>query len=338
MSIVRAIDVGYGVTKFVRNVDGETIDCDQFPSIAEFCPRELPSESFGARRRTVAVPFGDHFYEVGPDIHLVMDSWRPTLKGENYIDTPEYLALMRGALFFMDQEVIDLLVVGLPVAYFAARKDQLVKLATGEHVVGRGRRVTVARAVAVAQPQGALVAYASRKHSLQQISQQENLVIDAGTRTFDWVASHGMRILSRKSDSVDRGVYHILELIAGEISRDIGTAFTQLDALDMALRKERPLKLYGHHYPVERFMPLVATVARQAIGAMTHRLGDLQAFDNVVLAGGGAHLFRKELKQVFPQHALQGMTAPIFANVRGFQLAGQSLLASEQPQQQQELL
>ena len=329
MSTVRAIDVGYGVTKFVRRVEGTRIECGQFQSIAEFSMRDTTGDAFGGLRDTVAVPIGAWFYEVGPDIDLALGNWRPTMKGENYIETPEYLALMRGALYYMNTEVIDLLVVGLPVAYFADKKSRLVKLAEGEHAVGRGRKVLVKRALAVAQPQGALVTYSAQQGVLDQIQQQDSLVIDAGTRTFDWVASRGMRILTRKSHSVDRGVYNMLDIIAREITRDIGANYRELDAIDLALRKERPLTLYGRPYSIEKFKPLALTVAHQAVGAMLSQIGDTQRFDNVVLAGGGAYLFKKKLKEVFTKHPLLEIAEPIFANVRGFQMAGQGQLEAE---------
>ena len=34
MSIVRAIDVGYGITKYIRRVDGDCIECGSFLSMA----------------------------------------------------------------------------------------------------------------------------------------------------------------------------------------------------------------------------------------------------------------------------------------------------------------
>lgn len=274
MSIVRAIDVGYGITKYIRRVDGDFIECGSFLSIAEFCSSDTTMQGLGGWRDTVAVPMGPHFYEVGPDIELALEPWRSTLKGEDFITTPEYLALMRGALYYMNVEVIDLLVVGLPVAYFADKKDSLVKLAEGEHSVGRGRKVLVKRALAVAQPQGALVTYAAQQGVLDQIQHQDSLIIDVGTRTFDWVSTRGMRLLIRKSHSVDRGINNMLRIIAREISRDIGADYQHLDAIDLALRKERPLTLYGKPYSIEKFKPLAMTVAHQAVGAMLSQIGD----------------------------------------------------------------
>ena len=104
MNIVRAIDLGCGVTKFIRRVEGTHIECGQFQSIAKFSMRHTTGDAFGGLRDTVAVPIGEWFYEVGPDIDPVLGAWRSTMKGENYIETPEYLALMRGALYYMNTE------------------------------------------------------------------------------------------------------------------------------------------------------------------------------------------------------------------------------------------
>ena len=47
---------------------------------------------------------------------------------------------MLGALHYMQADEIDVLVVGLPVSEFTARKSGLERLCVGEHDVGKGRR------------------------------------------------------------------------------------------------------------------------------------------------------------------------------------------------------
>ena len=112
---VRAVDVGYGNTKYVTGISGDEIRCASFPSLAYPFPRD-PSATLGAdRRKTVAIPIGGMFYEVGPDVMLAADAFRASQMHDGYIDTPEYLALTRGALRMMKVDTIDLLVVGLPV-------------------------------------------------------------------------------------------------------------------------------------------------------------------------------------------------------------------------------
>ncbi|EKD96637.1 MAG: hypothetical protein ACD_23C01368G0005 [uncultured bacterium] len=44
--------------------------------------------------------------------------------------------------------------------------------------------------------------------------------------------------------------------------------------------------------------------------------------------GGGAFLFRKVVKAAFPKHRIHEVKEPMFANVRGFQLAGQNYARS----------
>ena len=46
------------------------------------------------------------------------------------------------------------------------------------------------------------------------------------------------------------------------------------------------------------------------------------------LVGGGAFLFKKAVKAAFPKHRIHEVKEPMFANVRGFQLAGQNYAAS----------
>ncbi len=68
--IVRALDVGFGHTKFVSSVDGGEVRCAHFPSVA--CPTENDetTDPMGGRRKTVGIPIDGLIYEVGPDVHL----------------------------------------------------------------------------------------------------------------------------------------------------------------------------------------------------------------------------------------------------------------------------
>src|SRR5882672_448152 len=158
--IVRAVDIGFGNTKFVTGVGEGRIDCDHFASVAYPSLRDSSADAIGGRRRTVSIPIEGLFYEVGPEVHLAADAFRPSHLNDQFAASNAYLALLRGALHYMRVDHIDLLVVGLPVATFLARKTALERLATGEHELGKGRKIVVSKALAVAQPQGALVHFA----------------------------------------------------------------------------------------------------------------------------------------------------------------------------------
>jgi plasmid segregation protein ParM len=322
-AVVRAIDVGFGQTKFATAVAGDVIECAHFPSVA--LPGLVDHASrpaLGGRRRTVSIPVGPMYFEVGDEIELAGAFARPALSIEDYVETDEYLALLRGALSFMKVDQVDLLVLGLPVSTFAARKATLERRAAGRHDVGNRRIVTVAKALAIAQPQGALVTYAMQHESLEAVKRQESLVIDAGSRTFDWLCARGLRLVANRSGSAPYGVYNITQRIAEAIGAGLGEPYEERDAIDLALRRQKPLTIFGEPHPIERYKPIVESIAKEAVRAMLMSIGGKHRFDNVVLVGGGAFLFKKALREAFPRQKIHEVAEPIYANVRGFQRAG----------------
>ena len=181
--VVRAVDVGFGNTKYVNNVVGTEIRCANFPSIAYPSMREPSGQPGYERRKTVVIPINGLFYEVGTEVELAADAFRATQMHDGYTETPEYLALLRGALALMKQPTIDLLVVGLPVAALATKKTALEKAVTGSHDIGSGKNVVVRKALAIAQPQGALVDFAVQHEKMAVIEREQSLILDPGSRT-----------------------------------------------------------------------------------------------------------------------------------------------------------
>ena len=322
--IVRAVDVGSGNTKFVTAAAGADIRCVSFPSIAYPSSDASPSWPASERRKTVCIPVGRLFYEVGPDVGLAADTFRAKQLHDEYTESPEYLALLRGALSMMKLSHIDLLVVGLPVALFAVKKAALEKLMVGSHEIGGGRTVTIGKALAVAQPQGALVHYASEHKKLATIGNEQSLIIDPGSRTFDWLVARGMRLVQKQSHSFNRGVSDVLRLLAAEITKSIGTPYRDYDAIDLALRTGKSPIIYQKAYDMSRHLPLAESVAEQAVSTMKEWIESPHSLQNIILVGGGAFLFRKAVKAAFPMHRIHEVKEPMFANVRGFQLAGQN--------------
>jgi plasmid segregation protein ParM len=327
-TIVRAVDVGFANTKFVTRVTNAGIECDHFPSLAYPSVREASADALGGRRRTIAIPIEGLFYEVGPEIHLAADAFRPNHFHDQFTESPTYLALLRAALYYMKVETIDLLVVGLPVAVFLARKAALERLACGDHSLGGERKVVVRKPLAVAQPQGALVYYAASTERLRELQDEQSLVIDVGARTFDWLATRGLRPVSKRCHSVNRGVFDVLQALAQQISLDIGADYRDLDAIDAAIRKRKPLSICQHPYPLDKLERISTGIAEQAVLAMQQSVGDLTGFHHIVLAGGGAFLFRRVLCKALAKYRIHELTEPMYANVRGFQLAGQDRMAA----------
>ena len=326
--IVRAVDVGSGNTKFVTGVVGNEIRCASFPSVAYPSSGETPHWPASERRKTVCIPVGPLFYEVGPDVGLAADTFRAKQLHDEYTESPEYMALLRGALSMMKVSHIDLLIVGLPVALFSLKKSALEKTMAGEHQIGGGKTVTVAKAMAVAQPQGALVHYAAEHKKLATIGTEQSLVIDPGSRTFDWLVTRGMRLVQKQSHSINRGMSDVLRLLAAEISKDVGSPYRDYDAIDLALRSGKSPVIFQKPYDMGRHLPLAESVAQQAVSTMRQWIETPESLQNIILVGGGAFLFKKAVKAAFPKHRIHEVKEPMFANVRGFQLAGQNYAAS----------
>ena len=139
-AIVRAVDVGYGNTKYVTQAEGGSIRCAHFASAAPATAGQ-PGAALGDKRRTLGIAIGDLTYEVGPDAHLAAELYQTRQMHDGYCETPEYLALTRGALGFMKIERIDLLVLGLPVATYKTRRASLERRMKGVHPLDKGRGV-----------------------------------------------------------------------------------------------------------------------------------------------------------------------------------------------------
>ena len=71
--VVRALDVGFGHTKFVSRVDRGEVRCTHFPSVAYPTASDETTDPMGGRRKTVGIPIDGLIYEVGPDVHLAAD-------------------------------------------------------------------------------------------------------------------------------------------------------------------------------------------------------------------------------------------------------------------------
>ena len=329
-TIVRAIDVGFGNTKYVKAASGGKIDCAHFPSIAFDSVSDSTGEPLGGNRKTVCVPVGGLWYEVGPEVVLAADGFIGRNYHDDYMKTPEYRAFMAGALHLMRVDHVDLLVLGLPVAQFAARRLELEKAMSGTFELGKRRKVEVRRVLVVAQPQGALYAtFGSARASDKK--QGRNLLIDAGSRTFDWLVMRNNRVIGKMSHSVNRGVNDMLTKIAAAIAAEVKQDFRNLEAVDEALLKKKPLRAYQQSFDLARFDSMVQKIADQAVTEIHERVGSTDDFEHIVVVGGGAHLFQAAIKRKFPAVKITGVADPLYANVRGFQMIGEQYVRENLP-------
>lgn len=325
--VVRAVDVGYGYVKYVNLVDGRRIHCNSFPSLAPTASRRDLAEALGKRRNTVDIEVDGVAYEVGPDAALAVGAYVGRNLDDDFCLSPAYLALLRGALHYMRVDRLDLLVVGLPVSTFASKRAALKARLVGTHTIA-GREVRVDDVLVLSQPHGALGAYGLAHGMYRQVRDQTNLIIDCGSRTFDWLVAKGFHAVDSKSRAVNRGMFDVLEAIAEQLERDLHVPFHDYDKLDRALRSGSPPTIMGRPMDLAPYLPAAATVAQDAVQELRRRVDSATDIDNIILGGGGAFFFRRFIQDAFPRHHLHELPEPMYANVKGFQLYGMELEAS----------
>ena len=333
---VRAIDVGYGRTKYVTSVAGKQVKCAHFPSIAPVAKHRDLSEALGKRRKTVPIAINGVTYEVGPDAHLAEDVFSVSHMDDDYSASPEYLALVRGALHYMREEEIDLLVVGLPVASFAAKRAFLEKRLSGTHHIGAGRQVSVKKVKVLAQPHGALMNYALMNDGFDTVKNERTLIVDPGARTFDWLVTQGLKIIEKRSHSVNRGMLDVLRVFAEGISRTEKTQFADFERIDLALRQGTKPLVFQKRYDLSRHMPEAKQLAKEAVTAMRRYVQDASDIDNLIVSGGGAFFFKEAIQEAFKKHQVHELHDGMFANLIGFQLAGMEIAHANLRQSERE--
>ena len=337
--VVRAIDVGYGNTKFVlEHQQGSEVVCSLFPSLA---PQASHSPDLGVgvlkRRNSVVVEVNGIRYEVGKDAHLAQDSSHGRILDSTYPASDPYLALIRGAMFYMGVTSIDLLVVGLPVTNFVAYKDTMSDRLVGTHKIPNMKKVviddddsipemievTVKKVQVLPQPLGAFFDYSIRSNLYSEMKNQMNLLIDPGYYTLDWLLAHGIKPIEARSGGHEGGMSAILTSIADSVSKKIGARITDLSSIDTAIRTGKNPRFFGKEEDISAHVAAGEAKARQFISVLANKVGSGIDVDNIILAGGGAEFFKEAIQEKFPKHNLIVTTDPVFANVRGFQIAGE---------------
>lgn len=317
MSTIRAVDVGFGFTKYIASrTDAQTI-CRKFPSLAPLASNRRLSSNEGARE-TFVVSVDGVGYEVGPDAPLLRRAEVVRIADDEYINTPQYQALCLGSLAAIGLNQLDTLVLGLPV-HSMQRAPVLIERFKGAHTLP-GLQVQIARVLVLAQPVGGYFSAPTAGPS------EVTLVVDPGYFTVDWVVMHGNRAQVERCGSHPGGVHAVLTTVAEGISAAIGRPYRNLDAIDAALVAGAPLRVQGAAVDLSQHLRRAEARIREDIAAITASVGSGLDVDRVLLVGGGAAFYRAALQQRF-RMTPEIPVDPEFANVRGFQLVGEQMAA-----------
>lgn len=337
---VRAIDVGHFSTKYtVSRRDGgdnNQIQTRMFTSVAPRVARTQAIDATGATRTAACiVGVNGVDYWVGPGAANQASGSEPRFVNEDYCLSPRYYALMLGALNDMAQHeeaehelVIEQLVLGLPLTTFLKHADALRSRMTGEHRIGRTgepvlRRVTIKEVSVLVQPHGALMALgASRFAALSGL----NLVIDAGGGTTDWFVTRGTEPNWSKSGAHQKGMLHCGLAVADGIKKSWRNQYEVMEIIDLAVRTNAEhFTVSGVEYPLAAHRASIDAVLAESVESLLESTGDLDGVSRILFVGGGAALWHDYMRRAFPrlQRVMEIDADPIFANVLGFQIAGE---------------
>lgn len=327
--IVRAIDLGFGFTKMIETVKGGEAKAKAFPSIAAKASKKTLGGGHFAERDTETIEHDGILYEVGQDAAMAMTGYKGRVLDNRYIYSDTYQAIMKGALKMMRLNHIDLLVLGSPVKNYEEAAAHLKKTWEGtinlSTTSGENRKVKINQVKVIPQPIGGLAWYGHNNNEYNKLRQEINLVIDPGHFTLDWLVSHGMK-MTPYSGSYEGGMAFVIKSIAQELGVDEGSQVT-LNNIDECLYKGKPFYLNGKNCDLTGLMPIAQKTIRDSIDVMAANLGNaVQDVKNIILLGGAAELYAKEIKKLYPNHQIKIAKEPNLSNVLGFQWIGEQSL------------
>jgi plasmid segregation protein ParM len=322
---VFALDIGYGNTKCAyRNPDG-TITKEMFPSLAPFCATNAVSASGAASgnagfsvRDVIAVKVGDTFYDVGPDVPLT-GAYGKTGRAltDAYVRTNNYTALLAGAIYRARVHHIERLVLGLPVHTMAEFARELKERFKGEHDFGHGI-IKIDAVSVVPQPLGSMT-YAANKYPDIRKKRRDNLLIDVGYFTTDWVYLGGdFKIDDLRSGGHPGGVSHVLQRIAESIGRQFDRKVYDLERIDACLREQDTFRFYSHELNLIPYLEEAQVLIKANLTMIGQHVGALQSVESIVLSGGGSHLYYRALREIYSETSIHVLDDPCYANALGF--------------------
>jgi len=331
--IVRAVDVGYGHVKYSlgRNEAG-AIHCDRFPSLSPAVQDDVDFGNYMLKRNTFVVTIEGRHYEVGKDVISALD---PNSEGSvmdlEFAMSVAYRARLYGALNYISQDlpgdVLDVLILGLPLNTFTKYQTSLAERFTGEHIINaKGTKLQVRHCEIYPQPFGSYARYLEN----QRIADfPVALVVDIGYNTFDWlVCKHKTPRLHGTSM---RGMASVINAMAKEVIRATNSNSTEsavMRRIDEALITGTPFTMYGKPVKLDKAQKLGEAIIEEAAQSVKNAVQDAGEIDLIIVAGGGAPYYKDAIRKKFRSHEVRLLDDPSFGNVRGFHIIGESLARS----------
>lgn len=340
MAVIRSVEIGFGTLSMVERVDNGTPIIKTFNSIVAPVDCNGRDLSGGLNKRdTIRVTVDGEHYEVGQDAGLLSNRRTTRVLNNSYTDSHQFKALLLGALGLMNEPVIDVLGLGLPVNSFQ-KADEVKRAVIGEHLIN-GKTVVVKDALVLPQPYGGLISYANSigQDGLNALRGKTILSLDPGYGTIDWITTRGLTFNDLRSDGRDMGFSSVLEAVAtGLKSAFPAMGLIPLSIIDEAFWLEKGvLKVAGKRYPFPVCKGIdadgepvnvqfdvtneIKQATRSAISEVRNSAREGADVELILLMGGPHAVYLDELKRAYPDHKIVIVKNPLTAICEGLYIA-----------------
>lgn len=341
MFIARAIDVGHGNTKFTSANFSEGCHCQVFPSLAPVTQGRMNvGGGLIAMSQYVEIEVNGLTYAVGKDSFSSTNTNTTRIVDQNFATSDTYAALVNGALYYINEPKIDVLVLGLPMNTFEQHRDELRERMVGGHTIPNPAKaknpraldsfsVQVVRALVVPQPMGAFLNYCTASNRYEELKSKTNLVLDVGHGTFDYYIAKGNVPYTRRCGATFGGVHHVVKAIIDAINDEsVRDNHAVWEDIDTALRTQSMACIDGEDIDIcTVYKTTIDDAIRASVSRMMTAIGNITDIKHILLTGGGALLFKDEIqKAIGAKRELIIDADSIFSNVKGFQIAGEQWL------------
>lgn len=322
--IVRSIDLGYGQTKFIKDITPKgIIKTATIPSISVVASSGNSMVIDATNQHDVVhIEHNNNKYLAGQDIHYLSNSYSHRVLNKDYILSDDYHVLMKSALLMMNISFIDVLVIGVPVKYYDSSAKHLQATWKGEIKLNSNNKVQVNKVIVVMQPLGSFYKFATGFNNFDLIKSQRTLIIDVGYFTVDWIVIKDMKFAG-SNDSYEGGMSFLLLAIEEKIGRGTNNPIT-LNKIDEYFYKNEPVYINGEQIDMNNFIPIIESTVERTYHAMMNSVKDLTNIENILLVGGGAKVYKPTIQKHFGGRKINTFKSQELANVLGYQTIGES--------------
>ncbi len=321
--VVVGLDVGHSAVKVAMGPSNRQI----FRSLA--VPAIAISdehEAARAARETVEVNGRPWFF--GETAEVQGGGAITTGLSDEWVETPEHTALLKGALSLVSRhgmtlDAKSLLVLGLPVRLFKSQGESLKQIASD---------LTEAEIKVVPQPIGpyhsVMLDMHGRPHTDRSMRNESWAVIDVGYYTTDFLLMMNGRWVEKASGSA-KGVH----VAAEAMQRALKEKGIEVDLPDCeAAMQSKTVRHFGIK-DVTADVDLAASLVVSEVIDTAERFITpyVRKLDGVVLAGGGAPLLAQQLKTKWPTVLVP--EHPRFAVAEGLRRLGEGILLARLAQE-----